>query len=242
MSKLIDLTGRRFGRLVVVERAESRNKRTVWKCVCDCGTVKGIVARDLLAGHAVSCKCYAREKQSKHRTHDHTGKVFGKLTVLHRDVSKKFFKPHWVVRCECGVVKTIPAQRLICQHAQSCGCLLKARGPASKSWKSGRHLVSGYVVTFNHQSLVDPSKRRYVKEHRLVMERMLGRELRPDEIVHHRNGIRHDNREENLELWTRRHSDGQRVSDMVKFCIEFLRDYAPERLSDGGGILSMQEV
>lgn len=72
-----------------------------------------------------------------------------------------------------------------------------------------------------------------VPEHRYVMEKIVGRILFKDETVHHRNGLRSDNRPSNLELWSSRHGKGQRVSEKVQWCIEFLKDYADELSAEG---------
>lgn len=80
----------------------------------------------------------------------------------------------------------------------------KLGSPGDRKFIQGR---SGYVMLTGERGIKG-------LEHRFVMEEMLGRKLLPNETVHHKNGIRHDNRPENLELWVTNHGAGQRADDL----------------------------
>lgn len=63
-SNLMNLKGKKFGRLTVNKRIESI-KYTIWECICDCGTIKNIMASNLRKGHVKSCGCFRKDSQSK---------------------------------------------------------------------------------------------------------------------------------------------------------------------------------
>jgi hypothetical protein len=84
---------------------------------------------------------------------------------------------------------------------------------------------SGYVLVFVGRDYPGANKSGHLMEHRMVMQGMLGRPLVGDENVHHKNGVRSDNRPENLELWSHSQPRGQRVEDKIKWAQEFLALY-----------------
>jgi len=137
----------------------------------------------------------------------------------------------YLCRCDCGNEKIFNLANIRCKTrpTKSCGCLLK--GENHSQWNGGRNKTTqGYINIYkpDHPKM----KRKYVLEHRLVMEKRLGRYLLDTETVHHKNGIKTDNRIENLELWTGEHPKGSRVSDLIKHAVEILRTYAPEKLTE----------
>ena len=75
MGKLIDLTGRRFGRLTVIQRSENgKDGRAKWLCVCDCGCSTIVRGDRLRSGKTTSCGCLAIEtRRNIHFTHGHSG-------------------------------------------------------------------------------------------------------------------------------------------------------------------------
>ena len=107
-----------------------------------------------------------------------------------------------------------------------CGCELDcAEIPLSPSGRAhharalpigAKRLAHGYVMvkTAENQGRLG---RRWYAEHRLVMQEHLGRELLPGENVHHINGDRADNRIENLELWVKPQTSGQRLVDLIQY-------------------------
>lgn len=177
------------------------------------------------------------KKSKQNQIKDLTGNVYGRLTVLRKGDPKKApnnrnsrgwdYVLQWICKCSCGNTKTIQGTSLKRGLTVSCGCYHKERvsGKNSPLWKGGRTVNKyGYVLIKN------PDKGKYgnsdrIGEHRLVMMKYLGRKLFSEETIHHKNGIRDDNRLENLELWSSSHCSGQRVTDLVEWAKEILERY-----------------
>lgn len=79
------------------------------------------------------------------------------------------------------------------------------------------------ITKRGHPNQMDSKGR--IREHIYVMSNHLGRPLTKKESVHHKNGIRDDNRIENLELWHKGQPAGQRLEDKIKWAIDFLKGY-----------------
>jgi len=74
-------------------------------------------------------------------------------------------------------------------------------GEKNPAWKGGKILRKGGYVSLHRPNHPSANQGGYVAEHRLVMEKMIGRILKKKEVVHHKNGIPGDNRPENLLLF-----------------------------------------
>lgn len=82
MGSFVDLTGQRFGRYIVIRRAEdyvlpSGKRKTMWLCQCDCGNIKSVLSTSLISGSVVSCGCYKKD-------HDHTRNMTHGATLNHK--------------------------------------------------------------------------------------------------------------------------------------------------------------
>lgn len=126
----------------------------------------------------------------------------------------------------------------------ACDLKVKAKGWCNKHYErwrrngdpekiirfpKGEHtrIVTGenYILVAGDPDDPNTTKQGYILEHRKVMSETLGRFLLPDENVHHKNGVRDDNRPENLELWITKQPLGQRPEDLLDWADEIIRRY-----------------
>lgn len=122
--------------------------------------------------------------------------------------------------------------KLISPYSTYCK-VCSQRGSRNSAWyKTGKTYGhcggNGYVILSGYWDHPNARKDGTILEHVKVMSDTLGRPLVDKEEVHHKNGVRDDNRPENLELWSSSQPAGQRVEDKVAWAVEILSLYRPE--------------
>lgn len=120
VTKFIDLTGQRFGRLVVLACAPSPDYDSRFLARCDCSKEIVVRGRSLKSGNSTSCGCL-RDQARARKGIDLTGSVFGRLSVVARYGSS----PQgvlWSCRCSCGSETVVAGKTLRSGLSMSCGC------------------------------------------------------------------------------------------------------------------------
>lgn len=138
MPKKIDLTNKRFGRLMVISQAENiqtpnGRSHVAWNCQCDCGNTCVVRSDNLRNNHTTSCGCVHKEIRRQvglNRKLPLEGKRFGRLVVI-KDSGKRESRGGvlWECQCDCGNISLISTSNLTREKEAtiSCGCA-KSKG------------------------------------------------------------------------------------------------------------------
>lgn len=139
--KRLKLENQRFSRWLVLKEADKNKQgKIMWKCLCDCGTVRNVRMSDLRNGKSKSCGCLKRERAFETHRIDLTGQRFSRLLVLEESGREESGNILWKCRCDCGAIKVVCGVSLRSGHTKSCGCL---RREIASSRKGKNH--SNYI-------------------------------------------------------------------------------------------------
>lgn len=179
-----DLTGQKFGRLVVVADSGRRGSdgSVMWMCRCECGNDHFAVSGNLKSGKVASCGCFAREASAERRKAAAKPSPRCKVDGCANDVSKG---GHGY----CG------------KHAQR----IRRFGDHEYVTPEDERRENNREAQLARATAVKPSTyRKYHSrhEHRVVAEQKIGRPLLPGEHVHHIDGNKHNNHPDNLTVMT----------------------------------------
>jgi len=116
-----DITGKKFGKLLVLKYTRTINKRPYWKCKCDCGNVVEKRGKELKSGLIKSCGCLLLKYNIPLRN-NLIGKKYNFLFVLNREKNNKN-GVYYRCKCDCGNETVAVSYKIIRGWIKSCGCL-----------------------------------------------------------------------------------------------------------------------
>ena len=115
-----DLTGKRFGKLVILGTTEKRKSgAVVWQCKCECGNFCEKTTGELNAGFATSCGCSWRQSSGQE------GQRYGRLVAMRPTKERSAKSVVWECKCDCGDMVMVRSTMLTSGHTTSCGCIKK---------------------------------------------------------------------------------------------------------------------
>lgn len=172
---LSNMIGKRFGKLTIIERAEthvtpSGQRKVIWRCKCDCGNETMVQSQDLKSGHTKSCGCLPKKKRGN-GLKDLIGERFGNLVVTKRAEDYQYVSkgelncvPAWLCKCDCGNSIVVQGGNLRNGIVTNCGC------------KRTRSSKERYIADFLSENKVKYFQEYYFKD----LKREKGRPLRFD--------------------------------------------------------------
>lgn len=125
---LMDMSGRRFGLLTVIDRAPNTTGDARWNCICDCGAATVSWGANLRSGNTTSCGC-VKVSDRPGRQINLTGQRFGKLVAVVVVPRVGRGNRRWTCQCDCGSTKVVRADRLSRGETVSCGCHIDPKQP-----------------------------------------------------------------------------------------------------------------
>lgn len=182
----VDRTGIRYGMLVAVSKSDKRDSSgaVYWNCICDCGNQCIIVGTNLTSGRTKSCGCLAKKLSSER-------------------AKRLFTKDKQKCSVEGCFNDTSKGGHGLCgKHAQR----FRRYGDVNYITNEEEARLHNRDAQLRRVSKIkDTTYRKYLgkHEHRVIAEKKYGRKIKQNEVVHHIDGDKHNNSEENLVIMTR---------------------------------------
>lgn len=158
MPNKIEMIGKTFNRLTVLEEIPERRNRTIYyKCQCECGKIVEVSGSALRSGHTKSCGCLRNDRVREKVGNKLEGQRFGRLVVLYQVDSIRepsgMLRTAWACQCDCGKIIIAKTINLKAGDTKSCGCLSRDNAKAKKHNLIGKKFGKLTVIKLDEERM-----------------------------------------------------------------------------------------
>ena len=167
-TKIKDLTNKKFGSLLVLEKAELKNHKMFWKCKCNCGNITIVHTASLTSGNTKTCGCGKHNKAKSRK--DLVGMTFHNLKVLNYAYTKNK-NAYWNCICSCGNKLQVSSVNLVWNYVRSCHkCAVRCSSAEKEVVAFVKSIYKGEIIE-NDRSIIAPKELDvYIPEKNFAIE------------------------------------------------------------------------